>query len=267
MNNFSFMSCIAPNWDFDRLAAAASELSYQGLEFRVGANQKHGIEIDAPASLIKERQGHLTGLNLQVACLASSIFFSPNLTAQPQPDILNQVIAHSRLAAEFGAPLIRVSARAFSDETELASLVEALRLAGEAAAPYGVTLALETTGGLTSARKVQTVLEKVGLLNVGALWDVYHTTRSGETLAESYGLLKPYLRHLHLNQLTTPRRVLTLSQPAPPVDYPALFKLLQAGNFNGFVSGEWLGVPEPLAFELLKNYRQLLGGWLEDAKV
>jgi hypothetical protein len=56
--------------------------------------------------------------------------------------------------------------------------------------------------------------------------------------------------------------LITLSHPAPPVDYRALFSLLQAGNYNGYISGEWLGVPESQAFELLKNYRQLLQNYL-----
>jgi sugar phosphate isomerase/epimerase len=267
MFKLSFMSCIAPHWDFTRLAEVANELNYQGIEFRVGAGQKHGLEIDAPTALLKTHKEQLASLNLKVAGLASSIFFSPNFTAQQQLDINNQVIAHCQLATKIGAPVIRVSAKSFSDESELENLAQALRLAAEAATDYGITLALETTGGLTSARKVQAVLEKVALTNVGALWDVYHTTRSGESLTESYGLLQPYLRHLHLNQLTPQKRVLSLSQPAPPVDYPALFKLLGAGNFNGFVSGEWLGVAESLAFELLKNNRQLLQNWFEVAGV
>ncbi|HEX2910856.1 MAG TPA: sugar phosphate isomerase/epimerase family protein [Chloroflexia bacterium] len=262
MLKFSFMSCVAPGWNFDRLVEVAAELNYQGIEFRVGARQNHGVELGLSSELIKNYKDKLAHANLEAACLATSILYSPQATAQHRFEINEQITVHIQLAAELGAPLIRVSAKSFNNETELESLVEDLRVAGEKAAAYGVTVALETTAGLNSARKVRAVLEKVNLASVGALWDVYHTSRSGEDLSESYDLLKPFLRHLHLNQLMPQKRIITLSQPSPPVDFPAFFSLLQAANYSGFVSGEWLGVPESQAFELLKNYRLLLQNWL-----
>ncbi len=262
MLRFSFMSCIAPGWDFGRLVEAASKLNYQGIELRVGARQNHGIEEGVPTALIENYKEKLAHLNLAASCLATSIIFSPTTSDQSRLETIARSSALSRLAAEIGAPIIRISAISFNDEAELESLTRDLRLAGEQAAAYGVTVVLETTAGLNSASKVSAVLEKVNIPAVGALWDVYHTTRSGESLSESYNLLKPYLRHLHLNQLLPQKRVLTIGQPAPRVDYPALFKLLQDGGYTGFISGEWLGIPEPMAFDLLKNYRQLLQQWL-----
>lgn len=262
MLKFSFMTCIAPGWNFDRFVEVAVELNYQGIELRVGANQNHGIEIGTPTGLVKTYKEKLTRSNLSVACLATSALYSPLNGAQDRLALIEQIEALCELGAELGAPLLRVSARSFSNETDLDRLAQDLRLGGEKAAAYGVTLVLETTAGLNSAKKVHSVLEQVKHPNVEALWDVYHTTRSGESLSESYNLLKPYLRHLHLNQLLPPKRLITLSHPAPAVDYPALFALLQAGNYNGFISGEWLGVPDSQAFELLKDYRQLLQNWL-----
>lgn len=263
MLKLSFMSCIAPKWDFDRLLEVASELDYQGIEFRVGASQNHGIEVGAPTGFIKNCKGKLARSNLAAACLATSIIYSPTASTQSRQETIEQITVLSQLGAELGAPLIRVSAKSFNDEVELENLVLDLRFAGEKAAAYGVTIVLETTAGLNSALKVYSVLEKMDLPDVGALWDVYHTTRSGESLSESYHLLKPFLRHLHLNHLLPPKRLLTFSQPGPQVDYQTLFSLLQAGGFTGFISGEWLGVPEPLGFELLKNYRQLLQNKLD----
>jgi sugar phosphate isomerase/epimerase len=265
MLKLSFMSCIAPDWNFDRLVEVAEKLNYQGIELRVGTRQNHGLELDTQTSLVRDYKEKLTRSNLAAACLATSVLYSPGTPAQDRLEISGQIVALSQLAAELGAPLIRVSAKSFNNEIELESLAQDLRFAGEKAADYGLTIVLETTAGLTSAKKVHSVLEKVNLSNVGALWDVYHTTRSGESLSESYHLLKPYLRHLHLNQLLPQKRLLTLAQPAPPVDYPALFSLLQAGNYTNFISGEWLGVAESQAFELLKNYRQLLQNWLTTA--
>jgi sugar phosphate isomerase/epimerase len=260
-----FMSCIAPNWNFEQLTEVAAELGYDGIEFRVGARQQHGIELDIPPESIWAKRRQLEQKNLLASALATSIMLQSQTDPEYRVRLWAEVEQHARLAAALGAPLIRVSARAITEPDGLEILAEHLALAGEQARNYGVAVALETTAGLTSTRATVEVVQRANHSNVGILWDVYHTSRIGESLEESFRLVQPYLKHMHLNQLTAEARRLTLSRPAPTLDYPALFRLLQNGGYTGFVSGEWLGVAENQAYELLKTNRQLLKGWLESA--
>jgi sugar phosphate isomerase/epimerase len=261
-----FMSCIAPAWSFDRLTGVATMLGYAGIEFRVGAHQQHGIEPDTATGVIKAKRQHLAQQGLEASALATSIMLAAQSSPEYRADLAAEVERHARLAAEIGAPLIRVSARAVTEEGSPATLAEHLGLATEQAAKYGVVVALETTAGLTSAKATTAVVQQANHPNAGILWDVYHTSRVGESLEESFRLVQPYLKHLHLNQLSAQARRLALSRPAPVLDYPRLFRLLETGGYSGFVSGEWLGIAESEAFELLKTNRQLLNSWLEEAK-
>lgn len=260
-----FMSCIAPGWSFERLTEVASELSYAGIEFRVGARQQHQIELDTPLEMIRAKRQQLAQKGLEVNALATSIMLASQTSPEYRAELRTEVEQHTQLAAELGAPFIRISGRAVTEAGSPEILAEHLALAGEQAKNYGITALLETTAGLTSAKSAVAIVQQANHPTVGILWDVYHTSRARESLEESFKLAQPYLKHLHLNQLTAQARRLALSHPAPVLDYAALFRLLQGNGYNGFVSGEWLGIAENEAYELLKTNRQLLKSWLEAA--
>src|SRR4051794_6145389 len=126
MLKFSFMSCVAPGWNFDRLVEVAVELNYQGIELRVGARQNHGIEAGTSSSVLKNYRDKLARSNLAASCLATSVLYSPLTAAQNRLEIDEQIAALSQLGAELGAPLLRVSAKSFNDEAELATLAQDL---------------------------------------------------------------------------------------------------------------------------------------------
>lgn len=262
MIKIGFMSCIAPTWNFEQLTEVARELGYAGIEFRVGARQQHGIEPNASLDIIRAKHQQLEQKGLVASALATSIMLSSQTSSEYRAELRTEVEQHAQLAAELGAPLLRISARAVTEAGGPEILAEHLALAGEQANNYGITVVLETTAGLTSAKATAAIVQQVRHSAVGILWDVYHTSRAGESLEESFKQVQPYLKHIHLNQLTTQARRLALSHPAPALDYPALFRLLQNGGYSGFVSGEWLGIAENQAYELLKTNLQLLKGWL-----
>jgi sugar phosphate isomerase/epimerase len=115
----------------------------------------------------------LSHSGLELVAVDSSIRLTDD-----QPEVVAGRIARFlELAAGWGSPLIRV----FGGPGDRDSAVLALRLAAREAERIGVGIALETHDEFSSATSVAAVLDAADSPAVGAVWDMVHTNRMGET--------------------------------------------------------------------------------------
>ncbi|HOQ28042.1 MAG TPA: sugar phosphate isomerase/epimerase, partial [Armatimonadota bacterium] len=103
----SFMTFMTPEWTLDEVIAGARRHGYDGVEPRVTANHKHGIEPDMPAEARKEARERFADAGIEIACIATSCTFAATDPAKRQANIDN-LKRHIELAADLGAPGIRV---------------------------------------------------------------------------------------------------------------------------------------------------------------
>ena len=91
------------------------------------------------------------------------------------------------------------------------------------------------------ARKSLRVLEQVPDPNVGAVWDVHHPFRMGETIEETWNLIGRRLLHVHMKDARlkpdgTWQLVLLGEGEVPCQD---IIRLLDREGYTGYVSAEW----------------------------
>ncbi|MFF9453601.1 sugar phosphate isomerase/epimerase family protein [Streptomyces flaveolus] len=151
-----------------------------------------------------------------------------------------QLDALVRLATDIGALGIRLFPGA-RQPGPLADAVAVRRLRTAAArmSDTGPRLLLETHDSHPRATDVARVLAAVDHPSVGAVWDVLHTWRAGESCALSATVLDPWLYHVQIKDVATRddlRPVLPGQGTVPLHEVPAA---LAAVGYRGWLCLEW----------------------------
>jgi sugar phosphate isomerase/epimerase len=206
---FSTLAC--PDWTWHDVLKHGPEYGYDGVEVRLLSRETNLPALsDLAPSQRPLRRRELQAAGFRVAGLASSVRFDAADVAarQKQIDTGRQYID---LAAALGAEFIRV----FGDvlppadmpaqrAVTMAQIGDALRALGEAAAPAGVQILLETHGDFSASPPAAEVMRLADHPNVGLVWDTHHPWRFfNETLTETWGRLRPWVRHTHWKDSVT----------------------------------------------------------------
>jgi fatty-acyl-CoA synthase len=153
------------------------------------------------------------------------------------------------LAAEWRCPLIRV----FGGEVAFDAMARLLAAVAPDAERLGVGIAVETHDALSHARDVADLLARVESQAVGALWDVLHTHRMGETPEAALELVGDRLLHVHVKD-GRPRpdgsdwELVLLGEGTVPLR--RTLDALASRGYRGWLSVEWEKkwhpeIPEP----------------------
>ncbi|MER8184754.1 sugar phosphate isomerase/epimerase family protein [Kitasatospora sp. NPDC094015] len=176
----------------------AAEHGWQGLELRCAPGEPVHPALDPGGRRA-----------VRAACAAAGItplaVASYLGVAAPGPDrpLLAALAEHLRLAADLGAPYLRVFPRggdgpvAGADRRAVRRLTAA---AGQAAA-LGVRILVETHDSHRGGRDLARVLAQVGQPAVGALWDLLHTRLAGEKVRTTADSLAPYLGYVQVKDV------------------------------------------------------------------
>jgi len=239
---FSTLGC--PTWGLERIADAAVELGYRGIELRA-----LGGDIDLlrrpelkPSNLVETRR-FFERHRLVVCCVDTACSFQ-GTEADGRANI-DVALRHAEIAAELGAGLIRV----FPNEVPAGVTRQAARerivrglKALASRMPANVLVGLETHGDFASGRAVAELVEAVGDETVAIVWDVANTTASGESVHEAADAVAPYLAHVHLRD-AQPVAGTRFWRPVlagrGSVRCDEALAVLRRLRYDGFVSFEW----------------------------
>lgn len=179
--------------------------------------------------------------------------------------VLEDVMRHVGLAADIGAPFVRVFPGGPSADGAAARRLAAV--ARELDPFPGVCVALETHDSCARGRDARAVVDQVGDERIRVIWDIQHPWRAGEGLEETFELLRPVLAYV---QITDAR---SLADPTPAPFGAGILPLrearsvLAAGGYLGWVSLEWASYWYPDAPPLehaLRSARLWFSGALWD---
>ncbi|MBH1932955.1 sugar phosphate isomerase/epimerase [Streptomyces sp. AV19] len=161
----------------------------------------------------------------------------------PDEPVLSELSALVRLAADVGAPYARVFPGGGSLPPDAADAVAARRLGAVAplAASLGVRVLLETHDSHARGRDAMRILGLVGHHNVGALWDVLHTWRGGETPAESVAALLPYLGYVQVKDVASRDDVTPVVVGGGVLPVAECVGVLKGVGYEGWLCWEWEG--------------------------
>src|SRR5260221_5071914 len=189
---YSTLAC--PNWSFDQIIDAAQRNGYEGLEFRLLNGEILPADLDKTTRNNVRTQCAVAGL--KIICVDTSIKIATQ-DAEGQAAQIRDGMAYLQMAAEWGAPFIRVFGGT-PDGTPKAEAVkvstQCLTTLAKRGQDLGVRVLLETHDAFSSSTMVMDVLNQVP--EAGALWDTLHPYRVGEQPAEPAGSLGDRCNHV-----------------------------------------------------------------------
>lgn len=253
----------------DQFLDKAHELGFDGVE--IMCKRPHLSPIDYDQAARQRLRAHLEQLHLKLVALAAYTDYSAGMDKPgvPQAEIQAVYLGEvARLARDLGTNLVRVftgyDREGIPYDQQYAAVVQGLRLGGQEAARYGVTLAVQNHDDLAiTADGMAWLLKEVNLPNVKAAWDAWSPSAQGYSPAEIRAgvlKLKPYIVHTTAAQyITLPRYhylpeivdykkipSVNLEIPMGPgmVDYDNFFNALRDIGYQGYVAYEICAVTE-----------------------
>jgi len=233
MNLLAFSTLGCPDWDLDRIIAAARDYGYDALEWR---GYLADVDLTKAEPFLPQNLGE-TRRRLDDAGVQSSCVSSSGVVAQANTD---HVKGHAEIARALGCPFVRVFGGGLADgETRadaLPRLADNLRAFAEAAEAEGVQIVLETHDAFSTGSEVAELLAVTNHPAARSLWDLHHPYRQGEHGEETLRHLAPTLAYVHVKD-GTPGTYTRMGEGDIPL--AALLALLQANGYDGPVSVEW----------------------------
>jgi len=241
---FSFMSFSCPELTLDEMIVIAKKYGYDGIEPRISSKHKHGIELDSSESFRKECKQKSQESGIVLCCIATSCIYANPETNQQMISDTHKAID---LAGDVGAPRIRVFGGAIpegmSREAAIELLVKSMKDVAGHAEERGVIICMETHDHWCNPEHLAEVMETVNHPAIAVNWDIMHPVRMAKvTMDEAFQAIKPWIKHVHFHDgiiKEDGNRVL-VPVGKGDIDHRRAVKLLKTGNYDGFMSGEWI---------------------------
>jgi sugar phosphate isomerase/epimerase len=235
---FSTISC--PDYDVDTIARGVGEFGYDGVELY--ALEGARLTPDLLRDRLPELRRALAGT--EIASINSWASLTSSMSADGA-DPEAQVVAAMELAADLGCSMVKSFGGAFPDDQPAEAAIDhvaaaANRLADDARRT-GVRLVIETHDGFCLGQTLAAVLAQVPDDDwVGALWDVHHPYRMGESVTDTDALIGARVRHVHVKDAVRAGdgwSFLRLGEGELPVQ--PMLAALAARGYDGYVSVDW----------------------------
>ncbi len=248
----SFMTFVCPDWDVNQIITGAIRYGYDGVEPRAESGHAHGVELTATKKQRATIKAQFADGGVQIPCVATSIHYALAEEAKIAESIeLSK--RYGELAADVGSSHLRVfggsTPEGMSFDDAKKRVTDSLRQAAEFAADFGVYVCLETHDAYSRAQDAAEVVKKANHPHAAINWDIMHPVRAGETVAESFGYVRDYVRHCHIHDGTWPEDnpgdVTLALMGEGRIPHDEAIKLLSTINFAGALSGEWINWVAP----------------------
>jgi sugar phosphate isomerase/epimerase len=192
---FSTLAC--PGWSVPEVIGAAGRYGYDGVELRL-----IGGDVIDPAMPRPERERIrrlFEAAKLPIVCVDTSIRLAAPVD---RPATEADLLAFIDMAHEWHAPMVRVFGGPWPFDRPQGEILDAMAASLSRVAPaadrQGVAVVLETHDAFASAATVAEVLRRVPSPAVGALWDLHHPYRVGESPEQVMEVLGHHVLYVHV---------------------------------------------------------------------
>ena len=237
---------MAKDWDIPTIIEKCVETGFAGVELRT--THAHGVEVELSASERAAVKQQFDDSPIEIAGLGSAFDYHSVDQAAVRENI-EGTKTYSQLAADVGAPGVKVRPNGLPSEVPVEKTLEqiglALRECGEFAADLGVQIRLEVHGGGTSElRHIRTIIDVADHENVYVCWNSNFGEVENGTIKNNFDLVKGKIGLVHITELH--RR-----------EYPwrELFTSLKASGYTGYTLAEIAGSSDPV--RVMNFYRAL----------
>lgn len=261
---------LGKSWDVETIVQNCQTTGFEAVELRT--THRHGAEI----SLAKEQRAEMRKrfADSPVRLLSLGTICEYHATDRSIVDRnIEETKRWCELAHDLGCLGVKVRPNGFPkdvpEEKTLAQIGNALERCGDAARDNGVELWVEVHGpGTQEPSNMLRIMELAGTPWVGICWNSNDTDVVNGSVAESFEMLKPWLRNCHINELWRapspwgaragrPSEETTGGFPryARPYPFGEFFRLLRTSGYDRYTLAEVPESPEPIRF--MRYYRAL----------
>jgi sugar phosphate isomerase/epimerase len=249
---------VAQNWDLAEMLKMAQATGFDGMEFLMDFEQKHGFEWNTPEDQwgpLKERVG---ASGLEISSLTSCQTFHA-ADASDRAESVRRVERVIDIAKFMGCDHVRVLGDQVPNDdtrdTVIQNVAACLRELGQYAEPDGIKVSMEMHGSFSDPALSVRAVEAADQPNVGLVFNGQWRARDGSwglpegapSIAPLYDATAEYWTAVHTHRMEAPGQL--------PY-YREMFRNLLRDGFDGFVSyeGAYTG-PDPE--QVLKLYTAL----------
>jgi sugar phosphate isomerase/epimerase len=232
---------VAADWDLPTVIRICKAAGVGGVELRT--THKHGVEPSLTKEQRSDVRNRFADSGVQLWGLGSVCEFQsadPSVVAK-NVETCKQFL---QLAHDAGARGVKVRPNGLPKDVPvdktLAQIGKALAECGDAAKSLGLEVWAEVHGGGTQdPPNMKTIMETANHPSVGVTWNSNDGEVKNGSLAESFTLLKPWIRSCHINDLEKDAKGV--------YPYHELFKLLNDAGYDRYTLCEYAKSfpPEP----------------------
>ena len=236
-HSFSTLGC--PYWSFEKSVRYAKELGYDAMAVRFLDGKRYLPDfeafapenIEASRKLLEETGITLAGLN--GSCCFHSEDACKNAYKEGEASIL--------VAEQLGTPYLRICGdfvnAEWGEEKSYDFIAEGMKPLLDFGAKHGVMPLLETHGDFSRIDRMMALLSRLEGYHLGVVWHMGHT----HDIPETYALLKPWLRDMHIVDYTLneagEHQYCPTGQGMLPIRQ--LLDPLRADGYDGYLTLEW----------------------------
>ncbi len=240
---YAFMTFSTPELSIDQTLDAAVKYGYDGIEIRIDAKHKHGLETDSDKTVRQNARKNAADKGIDICCIATSCRFALVDEEAENADNARKAI---ELAADLDAPCIRVFGGQIpkdkTREESIDNVVRTLCNVAEFASDHNVTICFETHDAWCDPNHVAAVIQGCDHPNIRVNCDIMHPVRMGlATMDETFDILGKWITHVHFHDGHFPEKNLHMCPVGEgEIDHITAVKRLLELNYQGFLSGEWI---------------------------
>jgi sugar phosphate isomerase/epimerase len=243
---------VAATWDLPTILKVCREVGIAAVECRT--THQHGVEPSLTAGQRKDVRKQFADSGVVFwGCGSVCEFHSPD------PSVVRKNIEECKrfvdLVRDLGGTGVKVRPNGVPKDADAAKTFEqigrALVECGRAAADAGIEIWVEVHGAVTQLpRSMKAIMDACGHKSVGITWNSNPSDVVNGSVADSFDLLKPWVRSCHINDLENDAR--------GTYPYRELFRLLRGIGYDRYTLCE-VGKSYPVAEgrEFLKKYKAL----------
>ncbi len=232
----AFSTLGIPALPVDQVVGLATEHGYHGVELR--ASEEGPVHTGLSADERARVADRFAGAGIEILTVAA---YAKVAAQGDDAPVLDEIGAALTLAADLGAPYVRVFPGGGEQPGPEADRIAARRLAAVAptAEDLGVRVLLETHDSHRAGADVARVLGLVGHKAVGAIWDVMHTWLAEEQPSTSYPVLAPYLGYVQVKDVASATDTTPLPLGAGMLPLAETVEVLSRAEWDGWLCWEY----------------------------
>ena len=243
MNPITFSTLACPHWSIETIIAKASELGYDGIEWRGGPQGHVQPTMSVTQKALLRQMSTDAGL-FSLAVTAYTSFVSDSV--EERRANVSELKSYAELAVELGASYVRTFLGELPegkkpDSPLYAKISDCLNITSEYAESIGVNIAIEPHDNFARSSSVTPlVVQNRPHPALRVIWDIGNAFAVGEDPSEGFDLLKNHIAYVQVKdgkRRGTDLQLCSLGEGDIPLG--RAFDLLITNGYKGAFSVEW----------------------------